>query len=77
MKYESKNDERIKNQLPNNANTKWREQEEALKEEESIAESGRIFIRNLSYATTEDDIQKLFEKYGQIDFILNFCLKTH
>lgn len=35
-----------------------------MKSEESIAESGRMFIRNLSYTTTEDDIRKLFEKYG-------------
>lgn len=45
-------------------NIKWKKQEEALKNEESIAESGRIFIRNLTYTITEDDIKKLFEKYG-------------
>lgn len=25
-----------------------------------------MFIRNLSYTTTEDDIRKLFEKYGPL-----------
>ncbi|CAL7941010.1 unnamed protein product [Xylocopa violacea] len=50
----------------NNGNVRWKQQAEALKSEESIAESGRIFIRNLSYITTEDDIRKLFEKYGPL-----------
>ncbi|XP_020299872.1 probable RNA-binding protein 19 [Pseudomyrmex gracilis] len=52
---------------PNNVtNVKWKKQEEAMKNEESIAESGRIFIRNLTYTTTEDDVRKLFEKYGPL-----------
>lgn len=50
----------------NNYNIKWKKQEEALKDEESIAESGRMFIRNLAYTTTEDDVKKLFEKYGPL-----------
>ncbi|XP_076648162.1 putative RNA-binding protein 19 [Halictus rubicundus] len=53
-------------QNENDANFRWKKQEEALKEEESIAESGRMFVRNLSYTTTEDDIRKLFEKYGPL-----------
>lgn len=40
-------------------------QEEALKNEESIGESGRIFLRNLAYTSTEEDIEKLFSKYGR------------
>lgn len=43
---------------------KWKNQEEQVKNEESIAESGRIFLRNLSYTVTENDIRQLFEKYG-------------
>lgn len=43
---------------------RWKQQEETLKNEEDVAESGRIFIRNLSYTTTEDEIRSLFEKYG-------------
>ncbi|XP_076242891.1 putative RNA-binding protein 19 isoform X2 [Calliopsis andreniformis] len=53
-------------QNENDGNARWKKQEEALKSEESIAESGRMFIRNLSYTTTEDDIRKLFEKYGPL-----------
>lgn len=46
-------------------NKKWKNQEEALKNEESVAESGRIFLRNLSYTTQEADIEKLFGTYGE------------
>lgn len=46
--------------------SKWKSQEEALKNEEDIAESGRIFIRNLSYTTTEKDLEDLFVKHGEL-----------
>lgn len=45
---------------------KWKTQEESLKNEEDTSESGRIFMRNLAYTTTEEDVQKLFEKYGPL-----------
>uniref|UniRef100_T1HN71 RRM domain-containing protein n=1 Tax=Rhodnius prolixus TaxID=13249 RepID=T1HN71_RHOPR len=41
-------------------------QEEALKNEENIGESGRIFIRNLAYSLTEEEIQNLFTKFGPL-----------
>lgn len=43
---------------------KWKSQEESLKHEENVAESGRIFVRNLSYTSTEEDVQNLFTKFG-------------
>lgn len=46
--------------------SKWSKQEEALKSEEDISESGRIFFRNLSYTVNEEQLQELFEKYGPI-----------
>ncbi|EGT48723.1 CBN-RBD-1 protein [Caenorhabditis brenneri] len=33
---------------------------------EKILETGRLFIRNLPYATKEDDLQFLFKKYGEV-----------
>jgi len=45
---------------------KWKEQEAALAETETVGESGRIFVRNLSYATTEEDLEKLFSEYGPL-----------
>jgi multiple RNA-binding domain-containing protein 1 len=47
-------------------NPRWQEQEEKLKNEESICDSGKLFFRNLPYTVTEDDLQKVFEKYGNV-----------
>lgn len=33
-------------------------------EEEDVAESGRLFVRNLPYTCTEDDLKELFIKHG-------------
>ncbi|XP_036318086.1 probable RNA-binding protein 19 [Rhagoletis pomonella] len=47
-------------------NPKWAQQEQSVRNEEGIAESGRIFFRNLAYTVAEDELQKLFEKFGPI-----------
>jgi len=46
--------------------SKWSEQEAALAGVETVGESGRIFVRNLSYTATEEDIAELFNKYGPL-----------
>ena len=33
---------------------------------EDISDSGRLYLRNLSFACTEDDLTRLFEKFGQL-----------
>ena len=38
----------------------------SLSEPESIAESGRLFVRNLSFLTTEEQLTELFEKFGPL-----------
>ncbi|GBP69325.1 Matrix metalloproteinase-2 [Eumeta japonica] len=43
-----------------------REKQQKDNDEESIGESGSIFIRNLPYVVTEDEVTRLFEKYGPI-----------
>lgn len=35
-------------------------------EEEDVAESGRLFIRNLPYTCTEEEIKELFSKHGEL-----------
>ncbi|KAF5905670.1 putative RNA-binding protein 19, partial [Clarias magur] len=35
-------------------------------EEEDVAESGRLFVRNLSYTCTEEELKELFTKHGHI-----------
>lgn len=54
------------NQQNDPKKSKWKSQEDALKNEEDIAESGRIFLRNLAYTTTEKDVEELFSKYGKV-----------
>lgn len=39
---------------------------EGLDELESAVETGRLFIRNLPFTTSEDDLVELFSKYGEI-----------
>ncbi|XP_069705771.1 probable RNA-binding protein 19 [Periplaneta americana] len=50
--------------------SRWSSQEESLKNEETIAESGRIFVRNLAYTTTEEDIEQLFNKFGPVTEVI-------
>lgn len=42
------------------------EQKWITKPEETVAESGRIFMRNLPYTVTEEELQNLFSKYGPV-----------
>lgn len=39
-------------------------------EEEDVAESGRLFIRNLPYTCTEEEIKELFTKHGPLSEVL-------
>lgn len=48
------------------SNAPWSAAEEKLKTAEPVAESGKIFVRNLWYSVTEDDLRGLFENYGDV-----------
>ncbi|KAG8224193.1 hypothetical protein J437_LFUL002647, partial [Ladona fulva] len=61
-RYEEK-DASGKDDENNSRQWKWKDQEESLRSEESIGESGRIFVRNLAHTITEEDIETLFSKY--------------
>ena len=37
-----------------------------VEEAEDLGKTGRLFIRNLSYFTTEDELVEKFKKYGSI-----------
>ncbi|XP_053815716.1 probable RNA-binding protein 19 isoform X1 [Vidua chalybeata] len=38
-------------------------------EEEDLSESGRLFVRNLPFTSTEEDLEKIFSKYGPVSEI--------
>lgn len=48
-------------ELDKNFTRKLKEDEEM----EDVAESGRLFVRNLPYTCTEEDIKELFSKHGK------------
>uniref|UniRef100_A0A8C8DZI1 Probable RNA-binding protein 19 n=1 Tax=Oryzias sinensis TaxID=183150 RepID=A0A8C8DZI1_9TELE len=39
-------------------------------EEEDVSETGRLFVRNLPYTCTEEDIRELFSKHGPLSEVL-------
>uniref|UniRef100_A0A1Q3G5K5 Acetyltransferase-14 n=1 Tax=Plutella xylostella TaxID=51655 RepID=A0A1Q3G5K5_PLUXY len=43
-----------------------RKEQEKNNMEESIGESGSIFVRNLAYVVSEEELTQLFEKYGPL-----------
>lgn len=55
----------------------WSAAEERVKNAEPVAETGMIFVRNLWYSVTEDDLRDVFQKYGEIsDISLPICKFT-
>ncbi|KAH7293538.1 hypothetical protein KP509_28G030000 [Ceratopteris richardii] len=50
----------------NNDNQSFDVEEVLGDQQESIVETGRLFVRNLSYATREEDLCELFSKYGEL-----------
>lgn len=46
--------------------TPWSVKEEVLKNAEPVAETGKLFVRNLWYSVTEEMLQELFQKYGKL-----------
>ena len=48
------------------AESMYSKQEAGLEGVETVGESGRIFIRNLAYCVTEEDISDLFSEFGPL-----------
>ncbi|KFV77397.1 putative RNA-binding protein 19, partial [Dryobates pubescens] len=47
----------------------WQRRKRDDEEEEDLSESGRLFVRNLPFTSTEEDLEKLFSKYGPLSEI--------
>ncbi|XP_061458863.1 probable RNA-binding protein 19 isoform X2 [Rhineura floridana] len=47
----------------------WQRTKKDDEEEEDLSESGRLFVRNLPYTSTEEDLEAIFSKYGPLSEI--------
>ncbi|KAM6422714.1 putative RNA-binding protein 19 isoform 1-T4 [Liasis olivaceus] len=47
----------------------WQRTKKDDEEEEDLSESGRLFVRNLPYTSTEEDLETIFSKYGPLSEI--------
>ena len=47
-------------------------QEAAPEEEDKIRETGRLYLRNLHYEVTEDEIREQFSKHGPLEEVSNY-----
>ncbi|NWR64414.1 RBM19 protein, partial [Bucorvus abyssinicus] len=50
-------------------NQPWQRRRRDDEEEEDLSESGRLFVRNLPFTSTEEDLEKIFSKYGPLSDI--------
>ncbi|KAL2091477.1 hypothetical protein ACEWY4_013740 [Coilia grayii] len=69
---------KIKERRPSKNAWQERNFERQLKEdeeEEDVSESGRLFIRNLPYTCTEEELKELFEKHGPLSEV-NFPIDS-
>lgn len=67
-----RNEENEENEQDKNQEPQEEEQEQLLLSEEELAmekigKTGRLFLRNILYTSTEDDFRKLFSRFGELE----------
>ncbi|XP_077152555.1 putative RNA-binding protein 19 isoform X2 [Ranitomeya variabilis] len=50
-------------------NRPWEQRQNDSEVQEDLSDSGRLFVRNLPYSCTEEDLEALFSKYGPLSEI--------
>ncbi|XP_073438658.1 probable RNA-binding protein 19 [Dendrobates tinctorius] len=50
-------------------NRPWEQRQNDSEVQEDLSDSGRLFVRNLPYSCTEEDLETLFSKYGPLSEI--------
>lgn len=69
---EDKNDEQTEAEEPTNTLENPNETDEvdepssSLEDEDDVLQTGRLFVRNLPYTATEDDLREHFSKFGSV-----------
>jgi multiple RNA-binding domain-containing protein 1 len=59
-------EEQMQGIISNKENNNLSDQKTEIPPEESIGETGRLFVRNLPYICTEDDLRKEFVTFGPL-----------
>lgn len=54
----------------------WQRTKKDDEEEEDLSDSGRLFVRNLPYTSTEEDLEAIFSKHGRSLFPLRLVVKA-
>ncbi|XP_049873113.1 probable RNA-binding protein 19 [Pectinophora gossypiella] len=62
----NKHENKAQKEAEEEEQTQRRKDQEKGNNEESIGESGSIFVRNLPYVVSEEELTSLFEKYGPL-----------
>ena len=62
--------------ISSHENDRWAEAKKKVSSAEPVEESGRLFVRNLWYSVTQEDLEELFSEIGLLFFwkIKYYCL---
>jgi len=50
------------------------EEDDDIPPAQLIADTGRLFVKNLSFSCTEEDLRNLFEKFGPLSEVIIYSI---